>query len=96
MGAGGTALGTPALFTLTTGVDDRVVCMDEIDEGAGSAALDRARRHNDGVAAHVHQQFDVDELVGEQNLVLVGEFRPQLQRARRRVDLVVPEPIASS
>ena len=68
---------------------DRVVGLDQIDEGARLAALDRGDRHDGGVLHRVDQQADIDELVGEQRLVLVVEHGAQLHRAGRGVDLVV-------
>ena len=44
----------------------RVVGLDEVDEGARRAALDRRARHDRGALQRVDQQLHVDELVGEQ------------------------------
>src|SRR3984957_11916909 len=67
----------------------RVVGFDNVDEGAGRAALDRRVRHDVGALQRVDLELDVDELVREQVERRVGEGRAQLRRAGRRVDLIV-------
>src|SRR5215471_7911934 len=66
-----------------------VVRLGDIDEGAGLATLDGGDRHHDRILHRVDQQADVDELVGEQGLVLVVEGGAQLHRAGGDVDDVV-------
>ena len=58
-------------------------------KGALHAGLDGRRGHHDGVGAIFHLQVNVDELVGEQGLVLVVEDGLELGGARSGVDLVV-------
>ena len=46
---------------------------DEIDIVAGRAAQHRRRRHQHRLLQRIDEQLDVDELVREQGLVVVGE-----------------------
>ncbi len=68
---------------------DGLIRLDQEHEGAGSATLDRRRRNQrralPGLDAHPH----VDELVGKKRAILVGEFRLELHRPCRGVDLIV-------
>ena len=68
---------------------DRRIVVEEIDEIARCAELDRRvggeRRPGHGV----DQKADVDELVGEQDGVRIGECRPHPDRAGGDVDLAV-------
>ena len=85
-----TAIFSPSVTPVSTDPDrDRVVGLHQIDEGARLAALDGGDRHDGGVLHRVREQADIDELVGEQRLVLVVEHGAQLHRAGGRVDLVV-------
>ena len=68
------------------------VRLDHIDKGAGSAMLNRCDRHDVGVVQRVDEQLHIDELVGKEDLLFVVEYRPQLDGAGRRVDLVVDCP----
>src|SRR5262249_43253682 len=79
-------VGRPGLYLLNR---DRVVLLDEIDKGAGCTALYRRARDDLGILPGIDQQLHIDELVGEKDLLLVVEYCPKLDGARRRIDLVV-------
>lgn len=68
---------------------DLLVTVQHVDKGAAVAELDRRRRRQHHVMQGVGQQVHIDELVGEQRLVLVIETRLEFQRAGGDVDLVV-------
>ena len=60
-----------------------------VDEQALRAALHRRRGNHHHVAQRVELHAHVDELVGEEREVRVVELRLELDRAGRRIDLVV-------
>ncbi len=68
---------------------DVAVGADHVDEGALRAALDGRARQDHLVVQRVDAHAHVDELVGEQRRVLVGELRAQLDGAGGVVDGVV-------
>ena len=68
---------------------DRQVVLDDVDERSRGAALDRRRRHQRRVGPRLDRHPHVDELVGEERAVGIGELGLELDGARRRVDLVV-------
>ena len=63
--------------------------VDDVDETAVGAELNRRVGGEHRARKRVDQQQDVDELVGKQRGVGIVERRAQLERARRQVDLVV-------
>ena len=60
---------------LDFGHRDLVVGIDQIDKGAGRAALHRRGRRDHDVLERVDQQLGVDELLGEQLEIVVVELR---------------------
>src|ERR1700719_1986231 len=66
-----------------------LILLDEEDEGPGSAALDGRRRNQRVVSLGLDRHAHVDELIRKKNAVLIGKFRPELDGARRRIDLIV-------
>ncbi len=66
-----------------------VVRPDDIHISAGRANRHGGGGHHDRVRDGAHQQPHVDELVGEQGQLRVGELGAQIEGARRAVDLVV-------
>ena len=65
------------------------VVLDDIDEAAHRAELDRGVGNDDGAGHGVDEQANVDELARKECVVRIGESRAQLERAGRRVDLIV-------
>lgn len=68
---------------------DLPVAVELVDEGAVVAKLNRGRRRQHHVVQGVGEQVHVDELVGEQRLVLVIETALEFQGTGGHVDLVV-------
>ena len=68
---------------------DRIVALDDEHKRASRTLLRSGGRDGDGIAAGVHQQSHIDELIGKQGFVVIVEAGFQAQRARRHVDLVV-------
>ena len=60
-----------------------------VDEWPFRALLHGGDGRERDVAQGLDQEIGVDKLVGEQPLVVIGEFGAQLDRAGRRVDLIV-------
>ena len=75
--------------SVTVLADTLLSVPDDVDEGALLAALDGGGRDDRGPVQDVEEHRGVDELVGEERLVVVLEDRTQLEGARRRVDRVV-------
>ncbi len=70
---------------------DLVVRLHDIDEGAVRSALHgRGRRHHH-LLERVGQQPDVDEAARPELQLAVGEFGLELDRAGRRIDLIVDD-----
>ncbi len=67
----------------------RLVGLHHVDEGPLRPSLDGGGRHDRGPALDVQQQARIDELIGEQFIVVVREDRLQPHRAGVRIDLVV-------
>jgi hypothetical protein len=65
------------------------VRLDDVDEGPEGRGLDGGRRHDGGGAQRGQLQVDVDELIREEFFVAVLEDRPEFDRPRCRVDLIV-------
>ena len=75
--------------SLTRALVHGLVGIDDEDEGAVGAALDRRHRHHGLVVQRVHQKPDIDELAGEQLVVGVVEHGAQLDRAGGGIDHIV-------
>jgi len=67
----------------------RIVLVHEVDVVARRAAQHGRRRHQHGLVQRIDEQLDVDEFVGEQGFVVVGEARAQRDGACTRDHLVV-------
>ncbi len=65
------------------------VLVDEEDVVAGRAAQHRGRRHQHRLMQRIDEQADIDEFIGKQDFVVVGESRPQGDGAGARGHLIV-------
>jgi len=65
------------------------ICIDDIDERALIAVLDRRHRYENDVLLCIDEQLDVHELVGEKRVVGIRKAGPEPQRTGRRIDLIV-------
>jgi hypothetical protein len=68
---------------------DRIVRLDQEDEGSWGAVLDRRDGGGCRVVERAHQQPSVDELIGKELFVGIGESGAKLDRAGGRIDQVV-------
>ena len=70
---------------------DRAVLLHHIGEAAVWPGLQRRRRYGHAVGHGLDDEVRIDELAGPQGLVGIREFRFELDRAGRLVDLIVDE-----
>ena len=68
---------------------NRLVTLDHVDECPLRTSLNRDGRDEGGSLLDIQEQSSIDELVGEQFIVVVGEDRLELDGAGGRVNLVV-------
>ena len=68
---------------------DGLVWLEQIHERAFGVALNDRVRHERRIVRCVHEQSRVDELIWKKRFVLVGENGLELERAGRRVNLII-------
>src|SRR6266851_2274356 len=67
----------------------RIVWTDQIDERPGRTTLDRRDRYDIRIVHRVDEKPDIDELVGEQDLCFIVEYRAEFDGSGGRIDLVI-------